>query len=212
VLGGHTAALLRRDVPVIRARLARLNPPPVRPIPILIGGEGERVTLRVVAEHADIWHTYASGDELRRKIEVLARWCAEIGRDPATIERATAVFRAFGPASRRRARRPRRVAVRDRVHPPALRLQRPLHLAALARRPERRGMNDPSGGPIHVELPVSGAKRTTFSRTREGSSPFQSTESKAAGPRPSPPVRPTGEEASRPGHCVVFTTIYEGFS
>jgi hypothetical protein len=32
-------------------------------------------------------------------------------------------------------------------------------------------MNDPSGGPIHVELPVSGAKRTTFSRTREGSSP-----------------------------------------
>jgi alkanesulfonate monooxygenase SsuD/methylene tetrahydromethanopterin reductase-like flavin-dependent oxidoreductase (luciferase family) len=150
VLGGHTAALLRRDVPVIRARLARLNPPPVRPIPILIGGEGERVTLRVVAEHADIWHTYASGDELRRKIEVLARWCAEIGRDPATIERATAVFRAFGPASRRRARRPRRVAVRDRVHPPALRLQRPLHLAALARRPERRGMNDPSGGPRRV--------------------------------------------------------------
>jgi alkanesulfonate monooxygenase SsuD/methylene tetrahydromethanopterin reductase-like flavin-dependent oxidoreductase (luciferase family) len=89
--------ILRRDVPVIRARLARLNPPPVRPIPILIGGEGERVTLRVVAEHADVWHTYASGDELRRKIEVLARWCAEIGRDPATIERATAVYRAFDP-------------------------------------------------------------------------------------------------------------------
>jgi probable F420-dependent oxidoreductase len=89
--------ILRRDLPVIRSRLERLNPPPVRPIPILIGGEGERVTLRLVAEHADIWHAYASGDALRRKGEVLAHWCAEIGRDPATIERATAVYGACKP-------------------------------------------------------------------------------------------------------------------
>ena len=92
--------ILRRDVPVIRDRLERLNPPPVRPIPILIGGEGERVTLRVVAEHADIWHTYATGDSLRRKSDVLADWCAEVGRDPAEIERATAVYGSF---DRRRA-------------------------------------------------------------------------------------------------------------
>jgi probable F420-dependent oxidoreductase len=84
--------ILRRDVPVIRARLDRLNPPPVRRMPILIGGEGERVTLRVVAEHADMWHTYATGDRLRRKSEVLDRWCAEVGRDPAAIIRATAVY------------------------------------------------------------------------------------------------------------------------
>jgi probable F420-dependent oxidoreductase len=83
--------ILRRDVPIIRSRLEQLNPPPVRRMPILIGGEGERVTLRAVAEHADIWHTYASGDQLRRKSEVLDGWCAQIGRDPATIERATAV-------------------------------------------------------------------------------------------------------------------------
>jgi alkanesulfonate monooxygenase SsuD/methylene tetrahydromethanopterin reductase-like flavin-dependent oxidoreductase (luciferase family) len=55
------------------------------------------VTLRVVAEHADVWHTYVSGDQLRRKSEVLARWCAEIGRDPATIERATAVYGGLDP-------------------------------------------------------------------------------------------------------------------
>jgi probable F420-dependent oxidoreductase len=92
--------ILRRHVPIIRARLERLNPPPVRPIPILIGGEGERVTLRVVAEHADIWHTYAGPGALRRKSEVLAGWCAEVGRDPAQIERATAVYGGF---DRRRA-------------------------------------------------------------------------------------------------------------
>jgi probable F420-dependent oxidoreductase len=97
---GERLRILRRDVPVIRSRLERLNPPPVRQIPILIGGEGERVTLRVVAEHADVWHTYSSGDRLRHKGEVLARWCAEVGRDPAAIERATAVY---GPADPRRA-------------------------------------------------------------------------------------------------------------
>jgi probable F420-dependent oxidoreductase len=82
---------LRRDVPVIRDRLARLNPPPLRRMPILIGGEGERVTLRIVAEHADIWHTYAGPGAIRHKSDVLADWCARVGRDPVEIERATAV-------------------------------------------------------------------------------------------------------------------------
>jgi probable F420-dependent oxidoreductase len=84
--------ILRRDVPVIRTRLDRLNPPPVRRMPILVGGDGERVTLRVVAEHADIWHSYASGDALRRKVGVLASWCAEVRRDPAAVQRAVSVY------------------------------------------------------------------------------------------------------------------------
>jgi probable F420-dependent oxidoreductase len=90
--------ILRRDVPVIRSRLDRLDPPPLRRLPILIGGEGERVTLRIVAEHADIWHSYASPAVLRRKTEVLASWCAAIDRDPAEIEIATAVSPRFDAA------------------------------------------------------------------------------------------------------------------
>ena len=75
----------------IRRRLAILNPPPLRPIPILIGGSGERRTLRVVAEHADIWHTFADGDDFARKSAVLDRYCEELGRDPDEIERAVLV-------------------------------------------------------------------------------------------------------------------------
>ena len=56
----------------------------------MIGGGGERKTLRLVAEHADIWHGFGGLDALTHKNEVLDRWCAEVGRDPADIERSTA--------------------------------------------------------------------------------------------------------------------------
>lgn len=75
----------------IRRRLGLLDPPPLRPMPILLGGSGERRMLRVVAEHADIWHTFADGDDFARKSAVLDRYCEEMGRDPGTIERAVLV-------------------------------------------------------------------------------------------------------------------------
>jgi probable F420-dependent oxidoreductase len=75
----------------IRRRLQLLNPPPVRPIPLLIAGAGEQRTLRLVAEHADIWHTFADGEQFIRKAHVLDEYCAQIGRDPRQIERSVLV-------------------------------------------------------------------------------------------------------------------------
>jgi probable F420-dependent oxidoreductase len=80
----------------IESRWAALNPAPTRRIPVLIGGGGERKTLRHVAAHATIWHSFADADTLARKSEILERHCADLGRSPAEIERSVAVDR--GPA------------------------------------------------------------------------------------------------------------------
>jgi len=82
---------LAAALPRIKARLAKLNPQPTRDIPVLIGGGGERKTLRLVAEHADMWHSFASADEFPAKAAVLGRHCADVGRDPPSIERSAAV-------------------------------------------------------------------------------------------------------------------------
>ncbi len=79
---------LRNNMPVIRERLANLNPPPLGTMPILIGGGGEKVTLRIVAEHADIWHGFGDPETFRRKSGILDDWCREVGRDPGEIERS----------------------------------------------------------------------------------------------------------------------------
>jgi alkanesulfonate monooxygenase SsuD/methylene tetrahydromethanopterin reductase-like flavin-dependent oxidoreductase (luciferase family) len=66
----------------------RHDPPPLqRHLPIMIGGSGERKTLRTVARYADMWNAMGSADFLRHKVEVLERHCADVGRDPAQIER-----------------------------------------------------------------------------------------------------------------------------
>ena len=73
---------LAEALPRIKARLGKLNPQPMRDIPILIGGGGEKKTLRLVAQHADIWHSFSDRDRYPRKAEILARHCADVGRDP----------------------------------------------------------------------------------------------------------------------------------
>jgi probable F420-dependent oxidoreductase len=87
---------LDRALPIIKARWAKLNPPPVRRVPILIGGSGEKVTLRIVAEHADEWHTFGDRETLRHKVAVLEDWCDKVGRDPQEIVRSTTITRLNG--------------------------------------------------------------------------------------------------------------------
>lgn len=86
---GSRLASLRAGLARIDARLGKLNPAPTREIPILIGGGGERKTLRLVAEYADTWHAFGTLPELSRKAGVLAEHCAVAGTDPARIERST---------------------------------------------------------------------------------------------------------------------------
>lgn len=61
-------------------------PRPLGPVPIIVGGSGERRTLRIVAEQADGCNLPADERALARRIEVLRRHCADVGRDPADVE------------------------------------------------------------------------------------------------------------------------------
>lgn len=82
---------LEQNLARIEARWAKLNPAPTRDIPILIGGGGEKKTLRYTARHADIWHSFGDLETLRRKSEILDQWCATEGRDPSAVERSVGV-------------------------------------------------------------------------------------------------------------------------
>jgi probable F420-dependent oxidoreductase len=84
-VGGRLNALADA-LPVIEDRWTKLNPAPTRDIPVLIGGGGEKKTLRIVAKHADIWHSFSDAATLEHKLGVLAGWCSEQGRDMAEIE------------------------------------------------------------------------------------------------------------------------------
>lgn len=83
-----------------RLQGAIANPKPLQKLhpPIWIGGAGERKTLRVVAEHADVWNA-PGGDaaEVARLSGVLDRHCADVGRDSAEIRRSVQ-FRFQGDA------------------------------------------------------------------------------------------------------------------
>jgi alkanesulfonate monooxygenase SsuD/methylene tetrahydromethanopterin reductase-like flavin-dependent oxidoreductase (luciferase family) len=67
---------------------AVLQPLPLQPhVPLMIGGSGERRTLRTVARHADMWNLFGDAERLAAKDAVLRDHCADVGRDPSAIER-----------------------------------------------------------------------------------------------------------------------------
>ena len=66
----------------------RINPLPVQKrLPIMIGGGGEKKTLRIVAEHADMWNVFGTPEVVARKDAILREHCAAVGRNEAEIER-----------------------------------------------------------------------------------------------------------------------------
>ncbi len=88
---GTTGSRLRdlgKALPRIIARWDRLKPPPMRRPPILIGGTGPQITLRLVARYADGWHARFPNhpSELEPSVATLLQWCDREGRDPKTIE------------------------------------------------------------------------------------------------------------------------------
>jgi F420-dependent oxidoreductase-like protein len=88
-------AMFTEDRPSFTGRYYRIeaainSPRPIQPggPKIIVGGGGEQRTLRIAAKHADMTHWFPLGlDVLKHKTEVLQRYCEEIGRDPATIDR-----------------------------------------------------------------------------------------------------------------------------
>jgi alkanesulfonate monooxygenase SsuD/methylene tetrahydromethanopterin reductase-like flavin-dependent oxidoreductase (luciferase family) len=75
-----------------RMRDALLAPLPVNGhLPILIGGSGPQKTLRTTARYADAWNTDGTPEQLRARDAILRERCAEVGRDPDTIERTATV-------------------------------------------------------------------------------------------------------------------------
>ncbi len=74
---------------------APLEPKPVQsPLPLLIGGGGEKVTLRIAAQYADEWNVWGKVSELKHKMTILDQHCEKLGRDPKEIHR-TAVAMVF---------------------------------------------------------------------------------------------------------------------
>ncbi|MBA2712995.1 MAG: LLM class flavin-dependent oxidoreductase, partial [Rubrobacteraceae bacterium] len=98
-------------------RAARNDPPPVqRPrLSILVGGNGERRTLKLVARYADMCNVYGSPEDVRRKFGALRRHCEEAGRSYGEVTRTinlwTLLARSEAEKAEKRERFPRTFSV-----------------------------------------------------------------------------------------------------
>jgi alkanesulfonate monooxygenase SsuD/methylene tetrahydromethanopterin reductase-like flavin-dependent oxidoreductase (luciferase family) len=92
--------------PRYSAREVRNDPPPVQQrLPILVGGGGEKVTLKLVARYADANNVGDGIENVRRKEAILLQHCEDVGRDPNEIERTTGIGVVIIRDSREEARR-----------------------------------------------------------------------------------------------------------
>ena len=104
---GSRTDLFEQSLARIELRLARLVRQPCVRFPILTGGMGVKRTLPLVAKHADIWHTFASVHEYRRKNALLKDLVAQAGRNQKHIERAAhRTGRSIGDAFHQERRHP----------------------------------------------------------------------------------------------------------
>lgn len=108
---GTEAALEGRHVTARRL----LNAPQSlsRPrVPIMVGGGGERRTLRLVAQYADACNVFGSPEAIARKYAILDAHCADVGRDPREVERSTLQNVRLGPEGRGGTESPQQVVDR----------------------------------------------------------------------------------------------------
>jgi F420-dependent oxidoreductase-like protein len=88
-------SLLREQRTTFKGDFYELNDAPNQPssiqnkLPLLIGGSGEKRTMRIAARYADEWNAWTTPDVLRHKVEVLHKHCSDLGRDPAEIRVST---------------------------------------------------------------------------------------------------------------------------
>ncbi|MFN8607671.1 MAG: LLM class F420-dependent oxidoreductase [Vulcanimicrobiota bacterium] len=85
---------LGHNLPLIEERLSKLTPAPVqKKIPIMIGGGGEKVTLKLVAKHAQMWNGFGPPDVFAAKNKILDQHCHDLERNPKEVERTVLVMR-----------------------------------------------------------------------------------------------------------------------
>jgi alkanesulfonate monooxygenase SsuD/methylene tetrahydromethanopterin reductase-like flavin-dependent oxidoreductase (luciferase family) len=79
-----------------RLRDARMDPKPIGPMPLLIGGAGEKVMPGIVARQADEWNVWGTPEVFAAKSALMTQACEGIGRDPATLRRSTQALVVLG--------------------------------------------------------------------------------------------------------------------
>ncbi len=94
--------LLREERTTVKGRHYQVEDAPLNPkprqakLPLMVGGGGEKVTLRITARYADEWNVWGTPEVMEHKMKVLDGHCADAGRDPAEIQRSAAALIDFG--------------------------------------------------------------------------------------------------------------------